>query len=40
MQPKEIGIAAASVEEVSIQVTKDMLAVIPKRFDLIAMQER
>jgi len=40
MQPKEIGIAAASVEEVSVQVTKEMLEIMPKRFDLIAMQER
>ncbi|KAL6436551.1 hypothetical protein ACFW04_004787 [Cataglyphis niger] len=40
MQPKEIGIAAASIEEETIQITNSMLATMPKLFDLIAMEAR
>ncbi|XP_011704198.1 PREDICTED: dynein heavy chain 1, axonemal-like, partial [Wasmannia auropunctata] len=40
MQPRELGVAAASVEEVTSQITKNMLATIPGSFDLIAMQAR
>lgn len=40
MQPREIGIAAASIEEETIQITNSMLATMPKLFDLIAMEAR
>ncbi|CAL1689869.1 unnamed protein product [Lasius platythorax] len=40
MQPREVGIVAASVEKVTIQITNDMLATIPELFDLIAMEAR
>lgn len=40
LQPRELGVAATSVEEVTTQITEDMLATIPEPFDLIAMQAR
>lgn len=40
MQPREVGIAAASIENITIQITNDMLATIPELFDLIAMEAR
>lgn len=40
VQPKEVGIAAASIEELTAQITKDMLSSIPESFDLIAIQTR
>ncbi|RLU27111.1 hypothetical protein DMN91_000910 [Ooceraea biroi] len=39
LETKEIGVAAVSIEEVTTQITNDMLATIPEQFDLIAMQE-
>lgn len=40
LQPRELGVAATSVEEVTTQITEDMLVTIPELFDLIAMQTR
>ncbi|XP_018365084.1 PREDICTED: dynein heavy chain 1, axonemal-like [Trachymyrmex cornetzi] len=40
MQPRELGVAATSVEEVTTQITKNMIATMPESFDLIAMQAR
>ncbi|TGZ44717.1 Dynein heavy chain 1, axonemal [Temnothorax longispinosus] len=40
MQPRELGVVTASVEEVTSQITKDMLSTISEPFDLTAMQAR
>ncbi|XP_053995639.1 dynein axonemal heavy chain 1-like [Hylaeus anthracinus] len=40
LQPREVGIAAASTEEVTTQLAQDMLAEIPLTFNLAAMQAR
>ncbi|XP_018339413.1 PREDICTED: dynein heavy chain 1, axonemal-like isoform X2 [Trachymyrmex septentrionalis] len=40
MQPRELDVAATSVEEVTTQITKNMLATMPESFDLIAIQAR
>ncbi|XP_076627799.1 dynein axonemal heavy chain 1 [Colletes latitarsis] len=40
LQPRQVGIAAASIEEVTTQLAHDMLAEMPKTFDLAAMQSK
>jgi len=40
MQPRELDVATTSVEEVTTQITKNMLATMPESFDLIAIQAR
>lgn len=40
MQPREISIVAASIEEETIQIINGMLATMPKLFDLVAMETR
>ncbi|XP_039313454.1 dynein heavy chain 1, axonemal [Solenopsis invicta] len=40
MQPRELGVAATSVEEATTQIIKNMLSTIPKPFDLIEIQAR
>lgn len=40
MQSKDFGAATANVEEVTSEITNDMLAIIPELFDLIEMQMR
>ncbi|XP_043259684.1 dynein axonemal heavy chain 1-like [Colletes gigas] len=40
LQPRQVGIAAASTEEVTTQLAHDMLAEMPKTFDLAAMQSK
>ncbi|EFN73504.1 Dynein heavy chain 1, axonemal [Camponotus floridanus] len=40
IQPRELDIAAASSEEITIQIINDMFATMPELFDLITMQER
>ncbi|KYN02640.1 Dynein heavy chain 1, axonemal [Cyphomyrmex costatus] len=40
MQPRELGVTVTSVEEVTTQIAKNMLAMMPESFDLITMQTR
>lgn len=40
MQPSELGVATTRVEEVTSQITEDMLSTVPKPFDLTAIQAR
>lgn len=40
LQPRQIGAAAASAEEVTTQLAEDMLSEIPQIFDLFAMQTK
>lgn len=40
LQPQEVGIAAASIEEVTFQLASDMLATMPPFFDLSAIYQR
>lgn len=40
IQPRELDIATASSEEITIQIINDMLATMPELFDLITMQAR
>lgn len=40
LQPRQVGIAAASVEEVTNRLAQDMLSTIPRTFDLAAMQRK
>ncbi|XP_012056092.1 PREDICTED: dynein heavy chain 1, axonemal-like [Atta cephalotes] len=40
MQPRELDVATTSIEEVTTQITKNMLATMPESFDLIAIQAR
>lgn len=40
MEPKKLGVATTTMEEVTSQITKDMLSTIPKPFDLMAIQAR
>nr|XP_012230662.1 PREDICTED: dynein heavy chain 1, axonemal-like [Linepithema humile] len=40
IQSKDLGVATANVEEVTSEITNNMLATIPEPFDLIAMQMR
>lgn len=38
LQPREVGAAAASTEEVTTQLAQEMLSTMPPNFDLQAMQ--
>lgn len=40
LQPRQVGTAAASVEEVTNRLARDMLSTIPRTFDLAAMQQK
>ncbi|XP_072745723.1 dynein axonemal heavy chain 1 [Anoplolepis gracilipes] len=40
VQPRELGIVAASIEEITIQIINNMLATMPELFDLITMEAR
>lgn len=40
LQPREVGIAAASVEEVTGHLAEDMLSTIPRTFDLAIIQQK
>ncbi|XP_076646459.1 dynein axonemal heavy chain 1 [Halictus rubicundus] len=40
LQPREVGAAAASTEEVTTQIAEDMLSEMPGTFDLVAMQTK
>lgn len=40
LQPRQVGTAAASVEEVTNRLAQDMLSTIPRTFDLAAMQQK
>ncbi|KAG7197918.1 hypothetical protein KM043_016155 [Ampulex compressa] len=40
LQPRELGTVAASADEVTTQLAKDMLSTIPESFDLWAIQRR
>ncbi|XP_017758914.1 PREDICTED: dynein heavy chain 1, axonemal-like, partial [Eufriesea mexicana] len=40
LQPRQIGIAAASVEEITTHIAQDMLSTMPPIFDLSIMQQK
>lgn len=40
LQPRQVGTAAASVEEVTDRLARDMLSTIPRTFDLAVMQQK
>lgn len=40
LQPRQVGTAAASVEEVTNRLAQDMLSTIPRTFDLAVMQQK
>ncbi|XP_060831781.1 dynein axonemal heavy chain 1-like [Bombus pascuorum] len=40
LQPRQVGAAAASVEEVTNRLAQDMLSTIPRTFDLAVMQQK
>lgn len=40
LQPRQVGTAAASVEEVTNRLAQDMLSTIPRTFDLTVMQQK
>lgn len=40
LQPREVGIAAASIEEVTSQLASEMLATMPPIFNLSAIHQK
>lgn len=40
LQPREVGAAASSVEEVTTQIAEDMISTMPQTFNLAVMQLR